>query len=134
MNPKKSLCTSLSAALFIIFLLIPSGSSEALSKHHGTINNTHHQEITQGSAKENNQSDISTPDANKKEQSQQNGEKGNSDKRHSDEEKHKNHLYHYHRVKHKSKRVSSFIRLCLKIFVTISYISLLLCAFMGMIH
>lgn len=134
MNPKKSLRTGLSAALIIIFLLIPSDSSEALSKHHGTLANTQHQDISQESAKKNNQLDLSVPDASKKEQNQQKGEKGHSDKKHAEEEKHKNHLYHYQRVKHKSKRISLLIRLSLKIFVTISYISILLYGFMSLVH
>lgn len=53
---------------------------------------------------------------------------------HADEEKHKNHLYHYDRVKRRKKVHTSLVCFFLKIFIAISYISVLICGYLSICH
>jgi hypothetical protein len=55
-------------------------------------------------------------------------------KRHADEDRHDNHHHHFDKVKHKRKIVNLLSAWLLKIFIALSYFSILLCSYMSMYH
>jgi hypothetical protein len=55
-------------------------------------------------------------------------------KHHSDEEKHKNHLYDYTWIRHKKQRVARIMQVFVKIFIAFCFYSVLLCTYMHLAH
>jgi len=137
MTPQKTFRISLAAIMISSFMLTPISSSEAIQKSKRVSFNIQQQVVDEGSSKQTNNIDLTIPLGNKKEK-EKNSNKHSEDqpkaKHHSDEEKHKNHVYHYHRVKAKKKIHTTFLQLCLKIFIAISFISVLLCGYLSIGH
>jgi hypothetical protein len=137
MTPQKTFRISLAAIMICSFMLAPFSSSEAIHKSKKISFNTQQQVVDEGFSKQTNNIDLTIPLGNKKEK-EKNSNKHSEDqpkaKHHPDEEKHKNHVYHYHRVKAKKKIHTAFLQLCLKIFIVISFISVLLCGYLSIGH
>jgi len=137
MTPQKTFRISLAAIMISSFMLTPISSSEAIQKSKRVSFNIQQQVVDEGSSKQTNNIDLTIPLGNKKEK-EKNSNKHSEDqpkaKHHSDEEKHKNHVYHYHRVKAKKKIHTTFLQLCMKIFIAISFISVLLCGYLSIGH
>ena len=137
MTPQKTFRISLAAIMISFFMLAPISSNEAIHKSKKISFNTQQQVVDEGSSKQTNNIDLTIPLGNKKEK-EKNSNKHSEDqpkaKHHSDEEKHKNHVYHYHRVKAKKKIHTTFLQLCMKIFIAISFISVLLCGYLSIGH
>ena len=135
MTPQKTFRISLAAIMICCFMLTPISSSEAIHKSKRISFNTQQQVVDEGSSKQANNIDLTTPLGNKKEKNNNNhNEDQPKAKHHSDEEKHKNHVYHYHRIKAKKKIHTTLLQLCLKIFIAISFISVLLCGYLSIGH
>ena len=135
MTPQKTFRISLAAIMISFFMLAPISSNEAIHKSKKISFNTQQQVVDEGSSKQANNIDLTTPLGNKKGKNNNNhNEDQPKAKHHADEEKHKNHLYHYHRVKAKKKIHTAFLQLCLKIFIAISFISVLLCGYFNIGH
>jgi len=135
MTPQKTFRISLAAIMISCFTLAPISSSEAIHKSKKISFNTQQQVVDEGSSKQANNIDLTTPLGNKKGKNNNNhNEDQPKAKHHSDEEKHKNHVYHYHRIKAKKKIHTTFLQLCLKIFIAISFISVLLCGYFNIGH
>jgi len=136
MTPQKTFRISLAAIMISSFMLTPISSSEAIQKSKRVSFNIQQQVVDEGSSKQTNNIDLTIPLGNKKEK-EKNGNHNEDQpkaKHHSDEEKHKNHVYHYHRVKAKKKIHTTFLQLCMKIFIAISFISVLLCGYLSIGH
>ena len=136
MTPQQIFRISLAAIMICSFMLTPISSSEAINKSKRISFNTQQQVVDEGSSKQTNNIDLTIPLSNKKEK-EKNGNHNEDQpkaKHHSDEEKHKNHVYHYHRIKAKKKIHTTFLQLCLKIFIAISFISVLLCGYLSIGH
>jgi len=138
MKPQKTFRISLAAIMISCFLLAPNSSSEAIYKSKSISFNTQQQVADEGSSKQTNNIDLTIPLGHKKEKEKEKKNNHNEDqpkaRHHSDEEKHKNHVYHNHRVKAKKKIHTTFLQLCLKIFIAISFISVLLCGYLSIGH
>jgi len=137
MTPQKTFRISLATIMISCFMLTPFSSSEAIHKSKKISFNTQQQVVDEGSSKQTNNIDLTIPLGNKKEK-EKNNNNHNEDqpkaRHHSDEEKHKNHVYHYHRVKAKKKMHTTFLQLCMKLFIAISFISVLLCGYLSIGH
>ena len=136
MTPQKTFRISLAAIMISCFMLAPISSSEAIHKSKRISFNIQQQVVDEGFSKQTNNIDLTIPLGNKKEK-EKNGSHNEDQpkaKHHSDEEKHKNHVYHYHRVKAKKKIHTTFLQLCMKIFIAISFISVLLCGYLSIGH
>jgi hypothetical protein len=134
MTPQKTFRISLAAVMICSFMLAPISSSEAIQKSKKISFNTQQQVVDEGSSKQTNNIDLTIPEGSKKEKNNNHGDDQPKAKHHGEEEKHKNHLYHYHRVKARKKTHTSIICIILKIFIAISYISVLLCGYMNIGH
>ena len=136
MTLQKTFRISLSAIMICSFMLAPINSSEAIHKSKKISFNTQQQVVDEGSSKQTNNLDLTIPLGNRKEKEKNGGHNEDQPKakHHSDEEKHKNHVYHYHRIKAKKKIHTTLLQLCLKIFIAISFISVLLCGYLGIGH
>ena len=134
MKPSKTFQISLAAIMIAAFMLAPLSSSEAVTKTKKNSFNTHLQMVDEGTSKHTSNIDLTIPGANKKEQGKHRNDDQPKTRYHADEEKHKNHLYHYHRVKTKKKCHTTIICFFLKIFVAVSYFSVLLCGYMSISH
>ena len=136
MTPQKTFRISLAAIMISSFMLTPISSSEAIQKSKRVSFNIQQQVVDEGSSKQTNNIDLTIPLGNKKEKEKNNSHNEDQPKakHHSDEEKHKNHVYHYHRVKAKKKIHTTFLQLSLKIFIAISFISVLLCGYLSIGH
>jgi hypothetical protein len=136
MTPQKTFRISLAAVMISCFMLAPISSSEAIHKSKRISFNIQQLVVDEGSSKQSNNIDLTIPLGNKKEKEKNNSHNEDQPKakHHSDEEKHKNHVYHYHRVKAKKKIHTTFLQLSLKIFIAISFISVLLCGYLSIGH
>jgi hypothetical protein len=136
MTTQKTFRISLAAIMIICFMLAPNSSREAIYKSKKISFNTQQLVVDEGSSKQTNNIDLTIPLGNKKEKEKNNNHNEDQPKakHHADEEKHKNHVYHYHRVKAKKKIHTTFLQLCLKVFIAISFISVLLCGYLGIGH
>jgi hypothetical protein len=136
MKPQKTFRISLAAIMISCFLLAPNSSSGAIQKSKRISFNIQQLVVDEGFSKQTNNIDLTIPLGNKKEKEKNNNHNEDQPKakHHSDEEKHKNHVYHYHRVKAKKKIHTTFLQLCLKIFIAISFISVLLCGYLSIGH
>src|SRR5580765_6008547 len=136
MTTQKTFRISFAAIMISCFVLAPISSSEAIQKSKMISFNTQQLVVDEGSSKQTNNIDLAIPLGNKKEK-EKNGNHNEDQpkaKHHSDEEKHKNHVYHYHRIKAKKKIHTTFLQLSLKIFIAISFISVLLCGYLSIGH
>jgi len=136
MTLQKTFRISLAAIMISCFMLAPISSSEAIHKSKRISFNIQQQVVDEGFSKQTNNIDLTIPLGNKKEKEKNNSHNEDQPKakHHSDEEKHKNHVYHYHRVKAKKKIHTTFLQLSLKIFIAISFISVLLCGYLSIGH
>ena len=143
MKPQTTFQTSIAAIMISVFMLVPFNSSEAVSKSKKISFNIHQNLVAdEGTSEKGHHVDYTVPDASKKEKNQQKNSENNKNqdheqtktRHHAEEEKHNNHLYHYSRIKAKKKIHLSFICICLKILVAVSYISVLLCGYMSICH
>ena len=134
MTPQKTFRISLAAIMISCFMLAPISSSEAINKSKKIYFNTQQLVVDEGSSKQTHNIDLTVPEANKKEKNNNRGDDQSKTKHHAEEEKHKNHIYHYHRVKARKKTHTTIICVILKIFIAISYISVLLCGYLNIGH
>ena len=134
MKPAKNLQTILAAIMITVFMIAPFNSKESISKNKKNSFNTHILLVDEGGSKHVNSPDLSIPDTRKKEKSNHHNDEYPRARRHADEEKHKNHLYHYQWIKARNKVQTVIIRMALKVFIAISYLSVLLCAYMSIGH
>ena len=136
MTSQKTIRISLAAIMISSFMLVPISSSEAIQKSKKISFNTQQLVVDEESSKQTNNINLTIPLGNKKEKEKNNNHNEDQPKakHHPDEEKHKNYVYHYHRVKAKKKIHTTFLQLCMKIFVAISFISVLLCGYLSIGH
>ena len=134
MTPQKTFRISLAAIMISFFMLAPISSNEAIHKSKKISFNTQQQVVDEGSSKQTHNIDLTVPEANKKEKNNNRGDDQSKTKHHAEEEKHKNHIYHYHRVKARKKTHTTIICIILKIFIAVSYISVLLCGYLSSGH
>ena len=134
MKPQKALRSSLTTTLMIALSLSPLNSSEMVTEIKKTNISTHLRMTANGTSNQKSQQDFNSHEGQRTEQKQNHSENIKSDKKHSEEEKHNNHVYNYDWVNCRKKWYASLIRCCIKIFVAISFISVLLCGFMSIIH
>lgn len=143
MKPPIPLQTSLSAVIAIAFLISSHSSGAAITKPVKYILTTHHVVEDARSAKNPGNFNLVVPEAlpNKpgnREKTAHNDEKNAhhiaKTKTHPDEEKHKNHLYHYDRIKRNRKKYCGFLCFLVKIFVAITYLSVLICGYLSIFH
>ena len=142
MKPQKALTASLATMLFTAFMLIPLNSSETVSKNQKKSSTNLKKVIAEGTSKMDNKIDFTVPVTPTKNQEKQNEGKNNNHenndlskvRHHGEEEKHKNHLYHYNRIKTKRKCHNIIICLFIRIIIAVSYFSVLLCGYMNICH
>ena len=142
MKPKKAFAASLATMLFAAFIIAPLNSSETVTKTQKRSSTNFNKEIAAGSPNQVNKIDFTVPVTPAKSQDKQNDEKNNNHenndlmkaRHHADEEKHKNHFYHYSRIKAKRKCHNIIFCLILKTIIAISYFSVLLCGYMNICH
>jgi hypothetical protein len=134
MKPPKILQTSLTAIMIAVFMIAPFNSRESISKNKKNSFNTHLQVVDEGASKQAGNIDFSIPDPKKKEKDNRRHDDYPRVRRHADEEKHKNHLYHYQRVRTRNKVHTVIICVLLKVFIAISYLAVLLCGYMSIGH
>lgn len=143
MKPQITLRTSFSAVITFAFLVVSYNTLAAVSKHsnHKVIKN-HVVEVAKESKNPGN-FNLMVPEAVPKKQGNREKTAHNDEKNshhtekaktHSDEEKHKNHLYHYNRIKRNNKRHCSLLCLLVKLFVAITYLSVLICGYLSIFH
>lgn len=143
MKPQTTLRKCFAAATFTALVLLPVSSSETVLRSSKT-QNTISVDVDAAGAKNNpGNFNLIPPTTSTKHQSQQapaDTKKDNHQdemkkgKTHADEEKHKNHLYHYSRIKRRKKTHTTLVCLALKLFIVISYISVLLCSYISICH
>ena len=144
MKPQITLQTSLSA-VFGFALLVASyctGAAVSKSGNHTVITN-HVVEVAK-EAKSPGNFNLVVPEAlpnrsgHREKSATHNDEKndhhGAKAKTHSDEEKHKNHLYHYDRIKRSRKKHCGLLCVLVKLFVAITYLSVLICGYLSIFH
>lgn len=135
--------TSLSAVIALAFLVTSYGSGAAVSNpiKYTVINNYVVEDAR--STKNPGNFNLVVPEAlpNKpgnREKTAHNDEKNAhhiaKTKTHPDEEKHKNHLYHYDRLKRNRKKYCGLLCLLVKFFVAITYLSVLICGYLSIFH
>ena len=139
MKPQITLQTSLSAVFSFAFLVAAYCSGAAVSKHSNPTVITNHVVEDARASKNPGNFNLVVPEAmpnkpgNREKPASHNDEKNEHQttktKTHSDEEKHKNHLYHYDRIKH-----WSLIYALVKFFVAITYLSVLICGYLSIFH
>ena len=101
-----------------------------------------HSKIEQQPKKQDTKTDVAIPVALPQRQEKQksedksdhHGDTHAKTRHHSDEEKHKNHVYNYSRMKHKRKAISALFSLSAQILVALSYIAVLLSSYGGFSH
>lgn len=134
MKPQKALRTSLIATLMIALFLAPLNSSEMVTDLKKINMSTHLKMNAHEPLKQNNRPEKNGLDANKTEKTQNHSESVKNDKKHSEEEKHNNHVYNYDWISSGKKWFANMLRFFVKIFVAISFFSVLLCGFMSILH
>lgn len=134
MKPQTTLRISLSALLILACLFSPIRSNETRLKDRRAFS-IHLQVNAESSSDHTFKIDLTVPTSNKKEKEK---EQGGSDlfrgKRHADEDRHDHHHHHFDKVKHRRKIVNLVSALLLKIFIALSYFSILLCSYMSICH
>ena len=134
MKPQISLRISLSVLLAFTFLFSSFRSNATEKKDRRTFS-IHSQVNAERSSDHSINLDLSLPVNSKKEK-----EKDHSGtdlfrhKRHTDEDRHDHHHHHFDKVKHKRKIVNLLSAWLLKIFIALSYFSILLCSYMSLGH
>lgn len=144
MNSQNSLRISLSAVLSLLFLVFFLETGAAVSKvtNHATVSN-HEVKAADISPKPGN-FNLAVPDmipqtANRPRENS-NHQKGEANhktinsKHHPDEEKHDNHFYHYDWLLRRNKWYCNLLCFILKIFVAITYLSVLICGYLSICH
>jgi len=141
MKPQTAFWSRLTALVILLALTIPFKGDEIVfqcksATRNGYNNNIEHQK------KQDKKNDVAIPVAlPQRQEKQKNDEKSDhhgdqqaKTKHHSEEEKHKNHVYDYSRIKHKRKAISALLCGCAQIFVALSYIAVLLSSYGGFAH
>ena len=144
MKPQITLQTSLSAVFSFAFLVAAYCSGAAVSKHSNPTVITNHVVEYARASKNPGNFNLVVPEAmpnkpgNREKPASHNDEKNEHPtakaKTHSDEEKHKNHLYHYDRIKRSRKKHCSLLCVLVKFFVAITYLSVLICGYLSIFH
>lgn len=134
MKPQKALQRCLSTFMVGLFILAPLNSSETVAKSQSRSFSTQQIVAAEGSTKEKATLDYNALDLNRKSKNQDNSDKINTEKKHTDEEKHNNHAYSYDWIKNRKKILAMFLRSFTMIFVAVSYIAVLLCGYMSILH
>jgi hypothetical protein len=143
MKPPIPLQTSLSAVIALAFLITSNSSGAAITKpvKHSAITN-HVVDVARASKNPGN-FNLVVPETlpnkpSNREKTAHNDEKNAhhiaKTKTHPDEEKHKNHLYHYDRIKRNRKKYCSLLCVLVKFFVAITYLSVLICGYLSIFH
>ena len=135
MKLQKALRIILSAALFFTFLLSPIRSNPAKTKDRRT-SYIHVQVNEESSSGHSFKLDLTLPVNNKKEK--ENDHNNGADlfrhKRHADEDRHDHHHHDFDKLKHRKRIVRVLSALLLKIFIAISYFSILFCTYMSIVN
>ncbi len=137
MKPQKALQTCLTTFMVGLFILAPLNSSEMVTKSQSQSFSTHLLVDAQGSSKETDHTDLNSQEANRRSQNQAKAdkmEKAGNEKKHAEEDKHSNHVYTYDWIKSRKKILVNILRQFTKIFVAVSYIAILLCGYMSLLH
>ena len=144
MKPQIALHTNLSAVFTVAFLAASYSTGAAVSKHSNHTVITNHEVEVAKAAKNPGNFNLVVPQAipnkpgNREKSAAHNEEKNNHHtakaKTHPDEEKHKNHLYHYDRIKRNRKKYCGLLCLLIKFFVAITYLSVLICGYLSIFH
>jgi hypothetical protein len=136
MKPQTTLRISLATTLVLAFLLSPLTSNETRTKDRRTFS-IHTLVNAESSTDHSIKIDLTVPASNKKEKEKDKEQGGNDlfrNKRHADEDKHEHHHHHFDKVKHKRKIINVVSAWILKIFIALSYFSILLCSYMSIVH
>ena len=135
MTPQKTFRISLSAVLFLAFLLSPLRSKENLSANDKRTFSVHLQADGENSSDHAIKFDFTPPVNNKKEKDK---EHHNPDlmrsKRHADEDRHEHHHHDFDKNKSKRKVINMLTSFLLKIIIAVSYFSILLCSYVSLSH
>ena len=144
MKPQITLQTSLSAVFTFAFLVASYSTGAAVSKHSNHTVITNHVLEVAKTTKSPGNFNLVVPEAlpnksnNRDKSAAHNDDKNDHHsakaKTHSDEEKHKNHLYHYDRIKRSRKKHCSLLCVLVKFFVAITYLSVLICGYLSIFH
>ena len=126
--------------MVVFLILAPLNSSEMVTIKKNQSFNTHLLVDAEGSPKEKTHTDLNNQPANQRSQTQTKSEHQtksenvNMDKKHAEEDKHNNHVYSYDWIKSRKKILVNILRHFTKIFVAVSYIAVLLCGYMSILH
>ena len=135
MTPQKTFRISLPALLFLAFLLSPLRSKENFSANGKQTFSIHLQADVESSSDHAFKFDFTLPIKNKKEKDT---DHNNPDllrhKRHTDEDKHELHHHHFDKSKSRKRIINMLTGLLLKIIITVSYFSILLCSYISLSH
>ena len=143
MKPQITLRTSLSAVFSLSFLMASFSAGAAVSKHSNHTVITNHEVGAAKATKSPGNFNLVIPEAipnktsNREKMNhneEKNGQHTEKAKHHSDEEKHKNHIYHYNRINRNKKNDCNLLCLLVKFFVAITYLSVLICAYLSIFH
>lgn len=137
MKLKKALQTSLTAFMVGLFILAPLNSKEMVTKSQSQSFITYHLADANGWVNDKYDIDFNAQEMNRRSQNQtksENSEKVSHDKKHAEEDKHSNHVYTYDWIKSRKKILVNILRHFTKIFVAVSYIAILLCGYMSILH
>ena len=134
MKPQTTLRIGIATFFILAFLFSPLRSNETKSKDRRAFS-IQTQVSAESSTGHDFHIDLNIPVNNKKEKENDHGKtdlfKG---KRHADEDRHEHHHHHFDKVKHRKKVINILSKLLLKIFIAISYLSILLCTYMSICH
>lgn len=142
MKPQKALQISLSAVFGIALILASFTANAAVSrKNLKSVTTNHEVEVAKGQ-KTPGHFNLVVPEAipnkansrDKMNHEEKNSHHQDKARHHSDEEKHKIHFYHYHRISHAKQIITNLLRLLVKVVIAVSFLSILVCGFLSMLH
>ena len=134
MTLQKALPVKLTTALVILFLLLPFRSTETFSSNKKQTYSYFDLAEAQGGPNHGLNLDLTIPLNNKKQKEPDHQQDLARQKRHADEDRHEHHHHHFDKVKTRKKFINILSSVALKLFIAVSYISVLLCSYMSICH
>ncbi len=142
MKPQTIFWSRLATLIILLALTVPFRADEIVFQCKSAPRDGHSNKIEQQPKKQDTKTDVTIPVAlPQRQEKQKNDEKQDhhgdqhaKTRHHSDEEKHKNHVYDYSRLKHKRKTITDMFGFSAKILVALSYIAVLLSSYGGFAH
>jgi hypothetical protein len=142
MKPQTIFWSRLAALVIILTLTIPFRADEIVFQCKSAPRDVLNKKIEEQPKKQDTKTDVAIPVAlpqrqekqKNEEKSDHHGDQHAKTRHHSDEEKHKNHVYDYSRMKHKRKTITALFSFSTQIFVALSYIAVLLSSYGGFAH